>query len=352
MSIEGSYDAIVVGGGQAGLAAGYFLAQRKLNYVILDENKQTGQSWRNRWDSLRLFTPSQNDYLPGMKFPGPNFYFPTKNEIGDYLETYAGKFGLNVQFDMKVNRLSRNNNGYHVSASGTDFHAKNVIIATGAFNNPYRPAFSQQIDPGILQLHSVDYRNPNSIPVQSVLVVGAGNSGAEISLELAKMGKQVWLSGRDVGRIPADKVGRLFGGRLYWWFLHKVMSIRTPIGRRMKANVLAHGNPLIRASREEVAAAGVQLTSRLSSVSDGKPQVEGAQTIPAQGIIWATGFRPDYRWIDIPIFDENGRPRHERGIVKDAPGVYFVGMHFQTGLTSSLMGGVGDDADYIVRQLR
>jgi len=183
-------------------------------------------------------------------------------------------------------------------------------------------------------------------------VVGAGNSGAEIALELAKAGKKVWLAGRDVGRIPADKLGKIFGGRPYWWFLRRVMTIDTPVGRRMKANVLSHGNPLIRTRREEVAEAGVEFNPRLAGVIDGKPSTEDNRTLPVEAVIWATGFHPDYRWIKLPIFNEAGRPRHERGIVPEAPGIFFVGLHFQTGLTSSLLGGVGEDAKTIVSKIR
>jgi putative flavoprotein involved in K+ transport len=351
MSSEESFNTIVVGGGQAGLAAGYFLAQRGENFVILDASPRSGETWRNRWDSLRLFTPSQNNYLPGMKFPKPDFYFPTKDETADFLEGYARYYTLPVRHNMKVDALSRNEAGYRLSAGKESFHARNVVVATGAFHIPYIPSLGRELDQGIFQMHSVDYRKPADVPVQSVVVVGAGNSGAEIALELAKAGKKVWLAGRDVGRIPADKLGRLYGGKPYWWFLRRVMTIKTPLGRRMKASVLTHGNPLVRTQREEVAGAGVEFTPRLTGTRDGKPQTEDGRILPAEGVVWATGFRPDYRWIDLPVFDETGRPRHERGVVHEAPGLYFVGLHFQTGLTSSLLGGVGEDAHYIVKQV-
>jgi len=351
MSSEEGFNTIVIGGGQAGLAAGYYLTRHGGNYIILDENILTGESWRKRWDSLRLFTPSQNNYLPGMKFPKPDFYFPTKDEAADFLETYARHFSLPVRHGVKVDALSRNEAGYHLSAGETHFHARNVIIATGAFHTPHIPSHARELGQDLFQIHSAAYHNPTDVPVQDVLVVGAGNSGAEIALDLAKAGRKVMLAGRDVGRIPADKLGRLLGGRPYWWFLRKVMTIDTPLGRRMKANVLTHGNPLVRANREVVAGAGVEFTPRLTGVMGGKPQLENGQMLPVEGIIWATGFRPDYRWVNLPIFDESGRPRHERGVVREAPGLYFLGLHFQTGLTSSLLGGVGADAKYITRQI-
>lgn len=351
MSMDKSFQTIVIGGGQAGLAAGYFLTQQNDSFTILDENGRTGEVWRNRWDSLRLFTPSKYNGLPGMPFPKPDFYFPTKNEVADYLETYAGRFNLPVQHGVKVEMLTRNDQGYRIATGAGSFHARNVIVATGPYQKPYTPAFAQELDPTILQVHSSAYCNPGQISVQNILVVGAGNSGAEIGLELARAGKRVWLAGRDVGRIPADKVGRILGGRPYWWFISRVLSVATPIGRKMRSNVLYHGAPLIRASRQEVLDAGIESMPRVSGVLSGKPKVEDGRSLPAEGVIWATGFRPDFKWIELPVFDENGYPRHQRGIVQGAPGLYFVGLPFQRALTSALLGGVGADAAYIAGQI-
>jgi putative flavoprotein involved in K+ transport len=351
MSMDESFHTIVVGGGQAGLAAGYFLARQGKNFLILDENKRTGESWRNRWDSLRLFTPSQFNGLPGMSFPKPAFYFPTKDEVADYLEGYAGQFNLPVRHGVKVERLSRDDQGYHLSAGTSTFSAGNVIVATGAYHKTYTPSFASQLDPAILQLHSSAYCNPAQISVQNVLVVGAGNSGAEIGLELARAGKRVWLAGRNVGHIPADTLGKAFGGRPYWWFISRVLSVDTPVGRKMRSSVLYHGSPLIRANRQLVAEAGVEYTPRVSGIQAGKPQLEDGRSLPVEGVIWATGFRPDFNWIDLPVFDEYGYPHHQRGVVQDAPGLYFVGLHFQTALSSALLGGVSADAGYIAGRI-
>jgi putative flavoprotein involved in K+ transport len=352
MSSQEDFNTIVIGGGQAGLAAGYYLSQLKVSYTILDQNSRTGESWRKRWDSLHLFTPSQNNNLPGMKFPKPDFYFPSKDETADFLEAYARHFNLPIRLGVKVEKVERHAAGFHLSAGEINYHADHVIVATGAFHTPRIPDYSSALAPGILQMHSAYYRNPEDFPAQNVLVVGAGNSGAEIAMELARAGKKTWLAGRDVGRFPADKIGRLFKGKVNWWILHRVMSIRTPIGRRMKGKVLNHGNPLIRAKREEVSEAGGEFTGRMAGVVEGKPQLEGGQVIEADGVIWATGFRPEYRWINLPVFDQHGFPRHERGVVIEMPGLYFVGLHFQSRLTSALLGGVGEDAEYICRQLQ
>ncbi|MBN1964177.1 MAG: NAD(P)-binding domain-containing protein [Anaerolineae bacterium] len=346
-----TYNTIVIGGGQAGLAAGYFLTQQGEEFVILDGASATGETWRKRWDSLRLFTPSLFDSLPGMPFPKPDDYAPTKDEVADYLTVYAETFHLPVRHGVKVSGLARNGVGYQILATDAHYSARHVIIATGAYQQPRVPAFAGELGAGIHQLHSSAYRNPEQVTAGTVLVVGAGNSGAEIALELAHAGKQVWLAGRDVGRIPADALSKLLGSRTYWWLLGRVLSVDTPIGRKMRSNVLYHGNPLIRGARKNVISAGVKCTPRVSGIQSGQPHLEDGQVLPVEAVIWATGFRPEYSWIDLPVFDERGFPRHRRGVVQEAPGLYFVGLHFQTAITSALLGGVGQDAGAIVRHI-
>lgn len=349
---EQNFNTIIIGGGQAGLALGYFLSQKGENFTILDENKQTGASWRERWDSLKLFTPGKFNGLPGMSFPKPGDYLPTKNEVAEYLEEYVNRFKLPVRYSTKVRKLSRMDNGYQISADTTEFSAQNVVIATGPFQKPYTPEIASQLDPTIQQLHSSAYRNPKSMPAESILVVGAANSGAEISLELARAGKKVWLAGRDVGRIPANgPLGRAFDGRLIWWIMGNLLSVNTPIGRKVRSGELHHGTPLGRATRQELLEAGIELIPRISDVQQGKPQSGDGHILTVDGVIWATGFRPDYKWINLPILDEHGYPQHSRGVVQSAPGLYFVGLFFQTALNSSLLGGVGKDAAYIAEQI-
>lgn len=350
-SQDTNFHTIVIGGGQAGLAVGHFLARQGVHFIILDENPHTGDSWRKRWDSLRLFTPSKFDGLPGMPFPKPKDYLPTKTEVAEYLEGYAGHFSLPIMHGIKVRRLNRDGQGYHVFTDKADLHATNVVIATGPFQKPFVPDMANQLDAGILQIHSGTYYHPQSIPGNSILVVGAGNSGAEISLELAQAGRKVWLAGRDVGRIPANgPLGKAFDGRLIWWIMGNVLNVKTPIGRKMRTGELGHGTPLGRTTRQEIAQAGVELVPRVTDIQSGKPKLEDGRILPVDGVLWATGFRPDYGWIDLPIFDESGYPKHWRGVVQDSPGLYFIGLMFQTALNSSLLGGVGVDAAYIVNQ--
>jgi putative flavoprotein involved in K+ transport len=301
---------------------------------------------------LHLFTPSQFNNLPGMRYPRPVNYLPAKDEFAAYLEEYATRFNLPIRHNERVDDLSSNGKGFQVSSNKFKYSARSVIIATGPFRVPYIPAFSNQLDKAIFQIHSNAYANPNQVIQGSVLLVGAGNSGADIALELARAGKQVYLSGRDVGRIPSNTpLGKAFNGSLIWWFMSNVLNVKTPIGRKVKQAGLQHGGPLGHVTRQELAVNGIKLVPRLSSIQAGKPLLEDGQILDVDGVIWATGYRPDYSWVRLPIFDGKGLPRHTRGVIPDTPGLYFLGLIFQTALTSSLIGGVGADAAYIVNQV-
>jgi putative flavoprotein involved in K+ transport len=347
-----SFDTVIVGGGQAGLAAAYYLSRQAGNFIVLDAAAQVGAAWQQRWDSLRLFTPARFDGLPGMPFPGADFYFPTKDEVAAYLQAYARQFNLPVRLNSRVSALIPQDGGYRLIAGDQSFQARQVIVASGAYQQPALPDFAQQLDPQIVQLHSSAYRNPRQLPTGDILVVGAANSGAEIAIELAQAGRQVWLSGRDVGRIPADPLGRWLGGYPYWWFISRVLSVSTPLGRKVRLQALRHGTPLIGVRPAQVLAAGVQRVLRTTSVSQGQLCLADGRRLPVNAVVWATGYRPDYSWIQLPIFEPSGYPRHARGVVPQAPGLYFLGLPFQTALSSPLLGGVGADARYITGQMR
>jgi putative flavoprotein involved in K+ transport len=225
---EQYFDTVVIGGGQAGLAMGYFLARQDRDFVILDAGGRVGETWRNRWESLRLFTPAFHDGLPGMPFLAPGSYFPTKDETADYLEAYARKFALPVRFDRHVDSLTRRDNGYLVSAGYERYVTEHVVVATGPYQHPKIPDFAAGLDPEIVQLHSSAYRNPNQLPETDVLVVGAGNSGAEISVDLAAT-RRTYLSGRNAGYIPIGFIHN----RLSLWLADHVLTTDTKLGRKM-----------------------------------------------------------------------------------------------------------------------
>jgi putative flavoprotein involved in K+ transport len=345
-------ETVIIGAGQAGLAAGYHLKKRRQPFVILEAGEHVGDSWRKRWDSLRLFTPAKYDGLPGLRFPAPRWSFPTKDEMGDYLEAYAAEFELPVRTGVYVDRVYRDGDGYVVESGLTSWRAKNVIIASGAHRIPKVPAFAPELDPGIAQLHSVDYLNPGQLRDGRVLVVGVGNSGAEIAYELART-HRVWLAGSPAGEIPVPHGS--FRARLvlpvFRFLGTHVLTRRTPLGRKVGPKLAAGATPLIRTKSTQLAAAGVETVPRVAGVRDGLPLLADGRALEVENVVWCTGFRHEHSWIDVPAFDEDGEPLHERGVVPSAPGLYFVGLVFQYAVTSDVIPGVGRDAAYVAAHL-
>jgi putative flavoprotein involved in K+ transport len=344
---------VIIGAGQAGLSAGYYLTRRGLPFVILDANNRIGDSWRNRWDSLHLFTPARYDGLAGMPFPAPGQSFPSKNEMADYLEAYAKRFELPVRTGIKVDGLSRQGGHYLVTAGDRRFQAEHVIIAMALFQHPRTPTFATELHPGILQIHSRDYRNPSQLRGGDVLIVGAGNSGAEIGVEVART-HPVLLAGRNVGQIPIDT--RNWQGKLMfpliWWAWEHVLTEKTKPGRKVQAGMLqGHGDPLIRLKDRDLVEAGITRTARIAGVCEGRPQTEDGDVLDVANVIWATGFKPDFAWLDLPGLDSSGHLDSERGAVKGQPGLYVLGQDFQYMFNSHTVGGVGKDAAYVVRHL-
>ncbi len=352
-------DTVVIGGGQAGLAVGYYLTRQDRDFVILDAHDRIGDSWRKRWDSLRLFTPASFNHLPGMAFPAHSGHFPTKDEMADYLEAYAARFELPLQLGMRVDELTRDGDRYLVSASARRLEANHVVVATGAYATPRVPTFAGQLDPAITQLHSVEYRNPDQLRAGPVLVVGAGNSGAEIALQLAAT-HPTWLSGRDTGSIPGNlgSFGYQVGGILFQTLM-KMLTVDTPPGRWMVRNARAFdgGHPLVRIKPGDLLEAGIQRMPRVAGVSHGQPLLEDGRVLEVASVVWSTGFVRDFPWIRLPVFDANGDHAsdrtllHHRGVVQTEPGLYFVGLPYQSSLLSGLVAGAGDDAKHVVGQI-
>jgi putative flavoprotein involved in K+ transport len=341
-------ETVIIGGGQAGLAVGYHLARRGRRFVILDANRRVGDAWRHRWDSLRVFTPARYDALPGWAFPAPGWSYPSKDEVADYLEAYAARFDLPVRTGVRVDRLTRDGERYLVAAGDQRLAADQVVLACGAYQRPRIPAFAEDLDPGILQLNPNQYRNPSQLPDGGVLVVGAGNSGAEIAFEVSRT-HPTWLSGRDVGKIPV-RTGSAWDRLLtppVWWLASQVLTVATPVGRKVRPKALTTTPPLERVRPRDLAAAGVERVPRTVGVRDGYPLLEDGRVMDVSSVLWCTGFRPDFGWVDLPGFDPDAVPAHERGIVASQPGLYVVGLFFLYAFTSALVGGVGRDADHI-----
>ena len=346
------FETVIIGGGQAGLSTGYHLARRGLPFVILDANERIGDGWRKRWDSLRLFTPACYDGLPGWPFPAPAWSFPTKDEVAGYLEAYATRFDLPVRTGVHVDGLSREADRYVVAAGDRRFEADQVVVASGAYPRPRIPAFAAQLDPGLVQLHSSEYRDPSQLRDGGVLVVGAANSGAEIALEVSR-GHRTWLSGRHPGQEPfrpGSGWDRLLMP-VVWFLVSHVLTVKTPIGRMVRRKFRSRGLPLARVRPKDFTAAGIERVPRTAGARGGLPVLDDGRDLDVTNVIWCTGFGPDFTWIDLPVFAQDGDPVHDRGIVGSEPGLYFVGLVFLHALASSLVGGVGRDAEHIATHI-
>ncbi|MFZ5891525.1 MAG: flavin-containing monooxygenase [Myxococcota bacterium] len=348
-------DVLVIGGGQAGLSVGYHLKQRGLSFKILDANQRVGDSWRQRWQSLRLFTPAWLDSLDGMAFPASAHHFPTKDEMADYLESYAERFDLPLALGVRVTSLTRTNGVYRVRTEAAEYRARNVVVAMSSYQRPRVPVWARELNPDIVQLHSSEYKHPGMLRAGPVLIAGAGNSGAEIAMELSARGQRVLLAGRDTGHVPFRIAG-------FWarWVLvrlllrvvfHRILTVRTPIGRRARPRMISRGGPLIRQHPEDLEQAGVERLGRVAGSAGGLPRLENGNVLNVTNVIWATGFASGLDYIDLPIFDAAGEVRHQGGVVPDHAGLYFVGQNFLYSFSSTMIHGVGRDAARIVRHI-
>ena len=350
-STRTDFHTLVIGAGQFGLATGFYLSRAGVDYTILEGGTRVGDRWRNRWDSLRLFTPTRYNSLPGLPFQTSNtedWYRPTKDETADYLESYANHFSLPIRYGVRVKKVDWEGGRYVVITDNDQrFRADNVIVTTGFFNKPKVPGFARDLDPSIVQLHSSQYVNPGQLNDGDVLVVGAGTSGCEIAIELVQS-RRAYLAGDDHGRVPA----RVLGIHVFWLFPFISGRPNTSfIGRKFHKSVSEKGWPLVRFTYGDVTATGVERVPRVSGVIDGRPVLENGQIPNVSNVIWGTGFLPDFSWINLPIFGKDGNPLHNRGIVEGARGIYFVGLPFQYAENSTLLYGAARDAKHVVEHL-
>lgn len=343
-------DVVIIGGGQSGLALGYHLASRGRRFTILDAGERVGQVWRNRWDSLRLITPCPYNSLPGLAFPAPRWSFPHKDQVADYLERYARMFALPVRLGQRVHALRRAGQRYRVDTADSALEAPVVVVATGPFQHPRVPDFAAGAD--LFQIHSSAYRNPGQLPAGDVLVVGCGNSGAGIAQDLAATHRVHLALGR-TGTSPRSLAGR----DLFWWAHHLGLprvTIDSRLGRRLR------GQPdgLLGVTTQQIAARGVTLSPRVTAMHGSTARFADGASRRFDAVVWATGFRPRYDWIDHDIgaalgarvLDEHGAPVHGRG-VSPAPGLYFLGLKWLHCFDSSLLGGVARDAAYLATHI-
>ena len=347
------FETVIIGGGQAGLSVAYHLAQRDRPFLILEANDRIGDNWRKRFDSLRLYSPARYDGLPGWGVPLDPWAFPTKDEIADYLEAYAQRFDLPVVTGVSVDRLRKDGDHYVVRAGAHHFAADNVVVASGTFQEPIVPPFAHELDPRIRQLHSHEYRNPSQLDDGPVLVVGCSHSGADIALEVARTHPTI-LSGRVHGEIPFDIEGRVARKVLpiLFFMATRVLTMKTPLGRKMRPQIRAGGGPLLRVKRAHLLESGVERTdARVAGVRDGKPVLDDGRVVDVANVVWCTGFGKDVSWIDLPVTGEDGWPEQTRGVVESSPGLYFVGLPFLHAFASMLIGGVGRDAERVAAHI-
>ena len=342
---DGLLDVAVIGGSQTGLAMAWHLTRRGLRFVVLDAAPEIGHTWRSRWDSLTLFTPAQHDALPGMPFPGRPDTYPTKDPVADYLQDYAAAFDLPVRLNARVTHLSKTAEGFEIGTQAEVFRARQVVAAAGPFQTPFIPPAAQRLDGAVTQLHSAGYRNPQALPAGPVLVVGGGNSGFQIAEELAAAGRRVDLS---IATKQPVLPQRLAGKDLFWWLTHLgLMRVTTEsrLGRRMSSRDFIIGS-----SRRRLQKKGVRFRPRLTGAGGRTAQFADGGTLDAGVVIWATGYRPDYSWIDIPGVVQDGQVTHRRGVT-EVPGLYFLGLTWQHTRGSALLGFVNDDAAYLAGRI-
>ena len=348
----------VVGAGVAGLMAARRLQERGADFVLFDEHARIGDSWRDRYDSLKLFSYRRYASLPGMRIPLDRRQCPSKDELADYLEAYARRFEFPVRPSTRVMRVGRDGvDGFLLeleSPTGVDrVRASRVIIAAGAHRRPVRPPFADRLDPSILQVHSLDYRSMEALPAGAVLVVGAGNSGTDIALDASRSGRPVVLAGRHPGQVPfkLDSLAGFLGAHVFLFVLRH-LTVRTPAGRAAWARQRGHGLMLIRNRLEDLAAAGVRRVGRVEGARDGLPVVDGGEVLHPKVIIWCTGSRPDLSLLDLDgALDEDGAPVHTEGISDTVPGLGFLGLDFQFSAASATIQGMDRDARAVVAAL-
>jgi putative flavoprotein involved in K+ transport len=339
------YEVVVIGAGQAGLTIGYYLARQRRRFTILEQGDSIAPAWRERWDSLTLFTPRLYSSLPGMPFPGDPDGYPTRDEVIQYLERYAETFELPMELNSSVRRLSREDGRFVLDVDARTITADQVVVATGPFQTPYVPELAKDLDRDVWQVHSTGYRRPGDVPDGTVLVVGGGNTGFQIAKELSATHKVILSVGTRQKPLPQ----RLAGRDLFWWLTKTGLiqkTVESRLGRRLKdRDTLIGSSP-----REITRRYGVELKTRAVAVSGRTVRFEDGSEVEVNEVIWATGYRPDYSWIDLPIFDEHGRLRHRRGVT-DVPGLYFLGLTWQHTRGSALIGWVKEDAAFIAERI-
>jgi putative flavoprotein involved in K+ transport len=341
---DSTFDVVVVGAGHAGLAMGYFLREQGRHFLIV-EARSIASAWRERWDSLTLFTPRRYSGLPGLPFPGDPDGYPTRDEVVEYLEEYAERFELPLEENARVRRLAKEGGLFVLEVDGRTIAAEHVVVATGPFQTPYVPEVAERHSPEVFQTHATGYRKPADVPGEKVLIVGGGNTGFQIAKELSETHNVVLAVGSRQKPLPQ----RLLGRDLFWWLTTSRLfntNIESRLGRRLSTRDTLIGS----SPRELRGRYGVELKPRVVDADDRIVRFEDGSELEVDAVVWATGYRPDYSWVDLPIFGQDGRLRHRRGVT-DVAGLYFLGLTWQHTRGSALIGWVKNDAEFIAAEI-
>jgi putative flavoprotein involved in K+ transport len=336
----------VVGAGQAGLAMGYFLRRQRHRFVILERADSIGSAWRERWDSLTLFTPRRYSALPGLPFPGDPDGYPTRDEVIAYLDHYAETFELPIELNSEVKQLEQGGDGrFRLKGDGRAITADQVVVATGPFQTPYVPKLAEKLADDAFQTHALGYRRPGDVPAGTVLVVGGGNTGFQIAKELSATHKVVLSVGSHQKPLPQ----RVLGRDLFWW-LTKARILDKTVDSRLGRKLSTRDTLIGSSPRELKKRYEVEMKPRAVDAEGHTVRFEDGSELVVDAVVWATGYRADYSWIKLPIVDEDGRLHHRRGVT-DVPGHYFLGLTWQHTRGSALIGWVKDDAQYIAQRI-
>ncbi|WP_449537624.1 flavin-containing monooxygenase [Ferdinandcohnia sp. Marseille-Q9671] len=342
------YDVVIIGAGQAGLSMGYYLSKTNCSYVLLDKAKEIGESWRTRYDSLTLFTPREYSQLPGLNMNGSKQGYPTKDQVADYLEQYAEYQALPVQLETEIKRVTQTDTGFRIETSKDEVLSRNVVVATGPFQTPFIPSFEQALSSSVFQLHSSQYKNPSQLKNGPVLVVGGGNSGAQIAAELSGE-REVFLSvGQKLTLLPQD----IGGKSIFWWF-DKLGILNASVTSKLGSFLKSRPDPIFGFELKRAIKRGkITIKSRVIDIKNDTFIFQDKSELAVPNVVWSTGFQSAYQWLHIPnLFDQSRQPIHKRGIT-NINGLYFLGLPWQFVRGSALLQGVAADADYIYRDLQ